>query len=78
MSHFHRDEALELQKRVKTRLEKELPFRVGSSYCEVVRCRLSFNDRSVTMENDWHPALDFYNHVVVPLEGCANLAVGGP
>jgi hypothetical protein len=69
MTYFHKDEALELQRRVLALLDKEMAFKVGTRYCEVVRWCLAFVQREE--EEEWHPALGFYNHVVVPLEKCA-------
>jgi hypothetical protein len=68
MKHFHRDEAVILRKRVLSRVDKELAFRTGSVYCEVVEWCLTFADRSTNIgEETEPPALQFYNKVVVPL-----------
>ena len=69
MKHFGREQALELRRRVEIRLEKELAFRVGTVVCDVVRWCLRFGDsRSGDDVEDWQPALEFYENVVVPLE----------
>jgi hypothetical protein len=69
MMYFHKDEVLELQRIVLARLDKGMAFRVGARYCEVVGWCLTFAERE--REEEWHHALGFYNHVVVPLEKCA-------
>ncbi|EGC47013.1 conserved hypothetical protein [Histoplasma capsulatum var. duboisii H88] len=93
MKRFQQPEALELQRRVTSRADRELPFRVGTAYFDVVKWCLGFADRHNDVDgtiggratadtvaattasegcNDWHPALEFYNRVVVPLKQLAN------
>jgi hypothetical protein len=69
MTQFHRTEALELQRRVQSRADRELAFRVGAKYHGAVKWCLNFADRSTDgpQEEEWHPALEFYNEVVIPL-----------
>jgi hypothetical protein len=75
---FQRPEAEELQKRVLYRVDNELAFRMGTVYRDVVRWCLTMADESharlvqnvrenSTQQEEWHPALEFYNRVVVPL-----------
>ncbi|ODH52793.1 hypothetical protein GX48_00987 [Paracoccidioides brasiliensis] len=91
MSRFQLPEALELQRRVTSRADRELAFRVGTTYFDAVKWCLGYadkhNDADSTISNaentatteaiqsfgDWHPALDFYNQVVVPLRKIANV-----
>ena len=73
MKHFGREEALELRRRVLIRLERELAFRVGTTVCDVVRWCLQFADTRVGDEvQDWQPALEIYENVVVPLMTWSN------
>ncbi|PGH27120.1 hypothetical protein AJ80_01076 [Polytolypa hystricis UAMH7299] len=74
MEVFQRPEALELQRRVTSRADRELPFRIGSTYHDVVKWCLSFSTqlRDASIREDWHPALEFYNQAVVPLRKLAN------
>lgn len=55
-------------------VRKELAFRMGSTYCEVVKWCLTFADQPAEENSgdDWHPALQFYNNVVLPLDGISN------
>ncbi|PGH11905.1 hypothetical protein AJ79_04597 [Helicocarpus griseus UAMH5409] len=97
MKRFHRPEALELQRRVCSRADRELAFRVGTTYFDVVKWCLGYADRHNDVDgtvinataivapaldanaaavedcDDWHPALEFYNRVVVPLRRIANM-----
>ncbi|PGH35750.1 hypothetical protein GX50_01463 [[Emmonsia] crescens] len=94
MRRFQRPEALELQRRVTSRADRELAFRVGTPYFGVVKWCLGHadqrNDVDSTIGNssaaatlatatategfdDWHPALEFYNRVVVPLSKMTNV-----
>lgn len=67
MDYFHKAEALELKYRVLGRLNSDLPFRVGSRMCAVIRYCLEQEDSET---EEWHPALGFHNNVVMPLEKC--------
>ncbi len=78
METFHAPHAGELRKRVLARVENEMAFRVGSRYAEVVKFCLGFADRLEGGEGTrsggveggevgLHPAMKFYDHVVVPL-----------
>ena len=75
MKVFYRPHAVELRKRVAARAEAEMAFRVGSPYCRVVQFCLEFADRQPDVgsvdvgEVGVHPAMEFYNNVVVPLAG---------
>lgn len=73
MTYFHRVEALELQRRVQSRADRELAFRIGSTYYRAVKWCLTFVEMSIntTKEEEWHPALEFYNQVVIPLADLA-------
>ncbi|OJD23115.1 hypothetical protein ACJ73_05534 [Blastomyces percursus] len=94
MKRFQRPEALELRRRVISRAERELAFRVGTPYFDVVKWCLEYADQHNDVDstvykntaadtaaaasategfNDWHPALEFYNRVVVPLRKIANV-----
>jgi hypothetical protein len=75
MTHFHRTEALELQRRVYSRADRELSFRVGEKYYEAVKWCLKFADTptDASHEENWHPALELYNKVVIPLEDVAKI-----
>ncbi|KAJ9602350.1 hypothetical protein H2200_013205 [Cladophialophora chaetospira] len=68
---FHRPEALILKTMVLDRLKKEFAFRLGTTYYEAVNWCLTFADISLTNadEDPVHPALEFYNNVVAPLQG---------
>lgn len=76
MTYFHRIEALELQRRVQSRADRELAFRVGSTYYGAVNWCLNFADLSISgpQEEEWHPALEFYNEVVIPLTDLAKFS----
>jgi hypothetical protein len=74
MKEFYKPHAEELRKRVVARVESELAFRVGSPFCRAVQFCLEFADKrgevSGTVdvgEVGVHPAMEFYNNVVVPL-----------
>ncbi|KAI9858398.1 MAG: hypothetical protein M1813_007502 [Trichoglossum hirsutum] len=73
MKRFHRIEALELRRRVVARSDRELAFRAGSAYFAAVKWCLSFGDQPGDQGDEWHPALEFYNRVVVPLRKLANI-----
>ncbi len=75
MTYFHRTEALELQRRVQSRADRELAFRASSTYYEAVKWCLNFSDQSISgpHKEEWHPALEFYNEVVIPLADLAKL-----
>jgi len=72
MKHFHQEEALELKRRVMIRVDKELAFRVGTKYCEVVRWCLSFYQTPLDNKQPWQAGMEFYNNVVIPLEELSN------
>jgi hypothetical protein len=78
MKVFYRPHAVELRKRVAARVEAEMAFRVGSPYCRVVQFCLEFADRQPDVgsvdvgEVGVHPAMEFYNNVVVPLAGLSS------
>ncbi|KAK3347039.1 prion-inhibition and propagation-domain-containing protein [Lasiosphaeria hispida] len=73
MEVFHAPHALELKKRVVARIEAEFGFRVGSEFARAVMFCLEFADKQPEDEFDEtgevgvHPALEFFNNVVVPL-----------
>ena len=75
MQMFHAPQAAELKRRVLARVESELAFRVGSPYFSAVKFCLEFADRqpgagvdaSDGGEVGMHPAMEFYDNVVVPL-----------
>ncbi|KAL7804897.1 prion-inhibition and propagation domain-containing protein [Trichoderma aethiopicum] len=73
MASFHKPHALELKKRVVGRVDSELAFRVGSPFCQAVTFCLKFADEQPDTgagdggEVGVHPAMEFYNNVVVPL-----------
>ncbi|KAK0750546.1 prion-inhibition and propagation-domain-containing protein [Schizothecium vesticola] len=66
MPEFYGPHANELRRRVLTRVEGELGFRVGSAYCDVVRWCLEY---AAEEEDGGEGAMEFYNRVVVPLGG---------
>jgi hypothetical protein len=68
MTHFHREEALELQRRILARVKEELPFRVGTMYCEAVFWCLNFYQTAENLPYKWQAGVEFYNHVVIPLD----------
>jgi hypothetical protein len=74
MKRFQAEEAMALKKRVEKRVEREFAFRVGSAYKDVVAWCLGFADEGRRQsdgdaeQEEWHPALMFYNHVVEPLQ----------
>ena len=81
MKYFHRAEALALRRIVLLRIDHDLAFRVGTTYCNVVKWCLNFADSNANdgkkngeqegrnASHHQHPALEFYNHVVMPLKG---------
>jgi len=71
MKTFHREEALELKKRILGRVDGELGFRVGSKFRDAVRWCLTMSENEDEVE--WHPALGFHKNVVAPLERCKTL-----
>ncbi|KAK4114409.1 hypothetical protein N656DRAFT_796874 [Canariomyces notabilis] len=78
MDSFHTPHALELRKRVTERVNSELAFRAGSRFCQAVKFCLEFADRERDgeagdgAEVGVHPAMEFYNNVVVPLAGLSS------
>ena len=76
MKYYGREQALELRRRIYIRLERELAFRVGTTVCDVVRWCLQFADTRLGDDaEDWRPALEFYENVIVPLETGPNQSV---
>jgi len=77
MKYFHVPHAFELRKRVIARVSNELAFRMGSSYCNAVRFCLELAERQPNGEDidigevGLHPAMEFYNNVVIPLSSLA-------
>ncbi|KAK4121517.1 hypothetical protein N657DRAFT_577590, partial [Parathielavia appendiculata] len=75
MDVFHAPHAVELKRRVIHVVESELAFRVGSLYYRAVKFCLEFADRQPDPgvadggEVGVHPAMAFYDNVVVPLAG---------
>ncbi|KAK5659328.1 hypothetical protein OQA88_1421 [Cercophora sp. LCS_1] len=73
MKVFYAPHAVELRRRVLARVENELAFRVGSPYCRAVKWCLEFGDGAEGEEDGGevgvHPAMEFYDHVVVVLGG---------
>ncbi|KAK3372271.1 prion-inhibition and propagation-domain-containing protein [Podospora didyma] len=75
MKIFHAPHAAELKRRVIARAYAELGFRVGTKYAAAVKFCLEMGDNYVveagssrgSTEIPLHPALEFYNNVVVPL-----------
>ncbi|CEJ82772.1 hypothetical protein VHEMI02820 [[Torrubiella] hemipterigena] len=72
MDVFGEEQAKTLRKHVFRRLESEFAFRVGTAYMEATRFCLEFGEREVG-EEERHPALEFYNCVVVPLSRLAEV-----
>ncbi|KAK4235383.1 prion-inhibition and propagation-domain-containing protein [Achaetomium macrosporum] len=80
MKIFHEPHAMELKKRLMARVEAELAFRVGSPFYRAVKFCLEFADRNSQAdpavdgpgEVSVHPAMEFYDKVVVPLAGLAS------
>ncbi|OCK75839.1 hypothetical protein K432DRAFT_396936 [Lepidopterella palustris CBS 459.81] len=68
MTTSHRPEAKELQRRVLLLVDGDMSFRARTVYRDVVRWCLGFADKANTKEEEWHPALEFNDRVVVPLE----------
>lgn len=68
---FHRPEAMILKTMVLDRLKKEFAFRFGTVYYEAVKWCLTRADLPLADldEDPVHPALEFYNNVLIPLEG---------
>ncbi|KXX75785.1 hypothetical protein MMYC01_207445 [Madurella mycetomatis] len=73
MELFHEPHAMELKKRVIDTVDSELAFRVGSVFYQAVKFCLEFADKHQDPdvpnggEVGVHPAMEFYNNVVVPL-----------
>ncbi|KAL2194987.1 prion-inhibition and propagation-domain-containing protein [Corynascus similis CBS 632.67] len=78
MKLFHSPHATELKRRVMSRVDSELAFRVGSSFCQAVKFCLEFGDIMPDAgavdggEVGVHPAMEFYDNVVVPLARLVN------
>ncbi|RSL73667.1 hypothetical protein CEP54_000039 [Fusarium duplospermum] len=65
---FHSPEAKILRDRVRSTIDKDLPFRMGSNYATLTRWCVDYNDQTPkTMDEPPNHALEFYNHVVEPL-----------
>jgi hypothetical protein len=76
MQVFHSDHAALLKTRVGNTVEKELMFRVGSSYAAAIQFCLELADRPSTVdicEVPLHPVLEFYDKVVAPLARLARI-----
>lgn len=77
MHHFHIDEAEALRQRLLKFVAQDLAFRVGTSYCKAVtwclNCAEPGSNTALSLENkddpqdDWRPALAFYDNVAEPL-----------
>ncbi|KAK0734632.1 hypothetical protein B0T26DRAFT_746510 [Lasiosphaeria miniovina] len=82
MKLFHEPHAVELRRRVLSRADSELGFRVGSKYYGAVKFCLEMDDgrlgaAGAAAEEDglaipFHPAMEFYNNVVVPLASASH------
>ncbi|KAF4953949.1 hypothetical protein FGADI_5598 [Fusarium gaditjirri] len=66
---FGKEEAKSVQKWAIQVAETQFPFRVGTAYANVVSWCLKNGARISKEQEDWHPALAFNDHVVVPLSG---------
>lgn len=66
---FGKEEAKSVQKWAIQIAETQFAFRVGTAYANVVSWCLKSSARVSSDEEDWHPALAFNDHVVVPLSG---------
>ncbi|RKK77211.1 hypothetical protein BFJ69_g6462 [Fusarium oxysporum] len=66
---FGKEEAKSVQKWATQVGETQFPFRVGTAYANVVSWCLKNGARLSKDQEDWHPALAFNDHVVVPLSG---------
>ncbi|WZH47138.1 prion-inhibition and propagation-domain-containing protein [Fusarium acuminatum] len=64
---FGKEEAKSVQKWAIQVAETQFAFRVGTAYANVVSWCLKNSARVSSDEEDWHPALAFNDHVVVPL-----------
>jgi hypothetical protein len=64
MPHFDHAEAVELKRRIMIRVDHDLAYSVGTTYADVVRWCLNLN-RPVS-------PIEFYNTVVIPLDGMCN------
>lgn len=68
VKHFHSPEAKILRERVRSTVDKDLPFRMGSSYAALTRWCIDYSEpSSETMDEPPNHALEFYNRVVEPL-----------
>jgi hypothetical protein len=66
---FGKEEAKSVQKWATQVAETQFAFRVGTAYANVVSWCLKNGARVSKDQKDWHPALAFNDHVVVPLSG---------
>ncbi|KAL5600584.1 hypothetical protein FOVSG1_008396 [Fusarium oxysporum f. sp. vasinfectum] len=66
---FGKEEAKSVQKWATQVAETQFAFRVGTAYANVVSWCLKNGARVSKDQEDWHPALAFNDHVVVPLSG---------
>ncbi|KAF5989608.1 hypothetical protein FBULB1_748 [Fusarium bulbicola] len=64
---FGREEAKNLQKWAAHVADTQFAFRVGTAYANAVSWCLKSGARVSKDQEDWHPALAFNDHVVVPL-----------
>lgn len=68
MKHFHSPEAKVLRERVRSTIDKDLPFRMGSTYAALTRWCVDYSEQAPeTVDEPSNHALEFYNHVVEPL-----------
>ncbi|KAF9777024.1 hypothetical protein IL306_004710 [Fusarium sp. DS 682] len=66
---FGKEEAKRVQKWAIQVAETQFAFRVGTTYAKVVSWCLRNGTHVSKDQEDWHPALAFNDHVVVPLSG---------
>ncbi|KAG5810500.1 hypothetical protein H9Q74_005791 [Fusarium xylarioides] len=64
---FGKEEASQVQKWATQVADTQFAFRVGTAYANVVSWCLKSGARVTKDQEDWHPALAFNDHVVVPL-----------
>ncbi|EEU42056.1 uncharacterized protein NECHADRAFT_101905 [Fusarium vanettenii 77-13-4] len=77
---FHSPEAKILRERVRSTIDKDLPFRMGSTYAALTRWCVDYSEQpSETMDEPPNHALEFYNRVVEPLSslGLGHSEAGG-
>ncbi|KAF5663483.1 hypothetical protein FHETE_7491 [Fusarium heterosporum] len=69
---FGKEEAKNVQKWAAHVIDTQFAFRVGTAYANVVSWCLKIGARFSKEQEDWHPALAFNDHVVVPLSQMYN------